>query len=86
MFCYQVRRSTRPEVLALAEHLAAEYAADFPPGTVLAEVVRAREAMFAHGVREGIIDATEASARLRLRRRIAVAPYQPVGRMAAAGM
>ena len=69
-FSVEARRSTRPGVLALAEQLAAEYAGACAPGTVIAEVVRAREQLLALGVRNGILDATETAARLRIRQRL----------------
>jgi hypothetical protein len=65
-FAYEARASTRPAVLQVVERLTAEFAGVHSVGEVIAEAYRARETLLAHGVRAGLVDATEAAARIRL--------------------
>ncbi len=66
MFAYEVRALTRPALVLLVERLTAEFAGVHPVGEVIAEAYRARETLLAHGVRVGLVDATEIAARIRL--------------------
>jgi hypothetical protein len=57
---------TRDELLSMTERLTAEFAGRVPPGMVQRCVSRSREQLLGAGIRDGIVSATESSARVRL--------------------
>jgi hypothetical protein len=60
------RQTTRGELMSMVERLTAEFAGKLPPGSVMRCVYRSREELLGAGVRDGIVRATESSARRRL--------------------
>jgi hypothetical protein len=60
------RHAMHAEMLTMTEQLIAEYAGVAPAGVVIAHVARAREHLLRTGIRQGLVAATEAAARLRL--------------------
>jgi hypothetical protein len=63
----QGRMATRAELLSMTDRLTAEFAGQVPAGTVIRCVYRSREKLLFAGIRDGIVPATERSARVRLR-------------------
>jgi hypothetical protein len=61
------RQLVRADLLAMTESLIAEHAGVVPAGTVMRCVARSHELLMRAGVREGIVAATEAAVRRRLR-------------------
>ena len=53
------------------EVLVAEFAGQVTAGAVISETVRSREQLLACGVRSGLVEATEAMTRTRLRDHVA---------------
>jgi hypothetical protein len=64
------RHTTHSEIVAMTENLIAEYAGRVPAGRVIACVARSREQLLQSGVRDGLVPATEAAARVRLSARV----------------
>jgi transcriptional regulator with GAF, ATPase, and Fis domain len=71
MRAHDARRDARPDIKKAVHRLINEFSDQHPAGAVIAEVVKAREMLLAHGVRQGLAAATEAFAHLRLRTHIA---------------
>lgn len=62
----QWRKMTRDELVVMTERLTAEFAGRVSPGTVRQCVYRSREQLLGAGIRDGIVRATESSARVQL--------------------
>jgi hypothetical protein len=69
---YDARVIARAELRDATTRLVAEFAGALPAGTVVGTMVRAREELLRNGVRDGLVTATEALARDRLRDRVPV--------------
>ncbi len=61
-----VLEARRAALHAVIDTLISEFDGVFPAGVVIGQVARSRERLHAQGVRAGLIEATEAMARLRL--------------------
>lgn len=64
------RALLRNDMLAMTEALVAEFAGNFPAGSVIRCVSRCREELMRSGVRIGLVEATEEAARRVLDARV----------------
>lgn len=67
---FERRQEHRAAMMSMTERLVAEFSGQVPAGSVIRTVARCQARLYDTGVRQGLVDATEAMARQQLSGRI----------------